>query len=281
MSSDQIYTRLERLQMEEIPRHSSLRTWQRINACEFDTPAEFACAILKEGQKFITQYLRDATGTTKRKTPASDGIITIRSKLYKSSDLPARRDGHTRQDERWTSRSSTHEDKSAFRTASWDEFNAVLFTDRNRNEGRYTPDILEVTEVCNWNDKMPQLEDGLTDISLSLWAMYHKMPTFLSNRRFMVIVATARFSDNMFLTVKVPVEPVHNSTRPCIDGQYVSIEKVERFPDSREIQWDMATASDAGGMLPLWVQRPGIGPAIAKDVGLVMKYLHSFRVDSD
>ena len=44
-----------------------------------------------------------------------------------------------------------------------------------------------------------------------------------------------------------------------------------------QIEWLMATASDAGGWLPMWMQRLGTPGAIVKDVGLFMKYIKKER----
>lgn len=39
------------------------------------------------------------------------------------------------------------------------------------------------------------------------------------------------------------------------------------LPD-QNIEWVMATASDAKGWLPMWVQKLGVPSAVVKDVGL-------------
>ena len=39
----------------------------------------------------------------------------------------------------------------------------------------------------------------------------------------------------------------------------------------------MATASDANGSLPMWIQKLGVPAAITKDVGFFMKWITEHR----
>lgn len=48
------------------------------------------------------------------------------------------------------------------------------------------------------------------------------------------------------------------------------------LPD-QTIEWTMATASDAKGWLPMWVQKLGIPGAIVKDVGLFIGWIAKQR----
>jgi len=53
-------------------------------------------------------------------------------------------------------------------------------------------------------------------------------------------------------------------------GQYVSVERVKML--DRDILWEMATASDAKGNLPMMLQKLGVPGAVVKDVGYFMKW---------
>ena len=57
---------------------------------------------------------------------------------------------------------------------------------------------------------------------------------------------------------------------------YTSIEHAQILPD-QNIQWVMATASDAKGWLPMWMQKLGVPGAVVKDVGLFMKWIGDIR----
>ena len=59
-------------------------------------------------------------------------------------------------------------------------------------------------------------------------------------------------------------------------GQYVSIERVKRLEDGK-IWWEMATASDAKGNLPMAVQKMGVPGAVVKDVGFFIKWVGERR----
>ena len=51
----------------------------------------------------------------------------------------------------------------------------------------------------------------------------------------------------------------------------------KELPLKGEVNWIMATASDAKGWLPMWMQKLGVPGAVVKDVGLVMKWLQDRR----
>ena len=48
------------------------------------------------------------------------------------------------------------------------------------------------------------------------------------------------------------------------------------LPD-QNIDWFMATASDAKGWLPMFLQKLGVSSAIVKDVGLFVEYVKKRR----
>lgn len=189
--------------------------------------------------------------------------------IFKPCELHSRRDGGKRETEAWFGRHSTHIDMSGPGTANWQELESVLFYDRNNNEARYTPAVVDAYEICNWNDKTSKMDRETT---MGVWEMYHKLPV-LKNRRFMVLAVTGRLSKDAYITVKLPIENIpdvqrHNS---AVSGRYVSIERLER--DGSQIKWDMTTSSNAGGWIPNILQRKQIPGEIAKDVGFVINYV--------
>ena len=67
-----------------------------------------------------------------------------------------------------------------------------------------------------------------------------------------------------------------------VEGRYVSVENVARGQDSESPMsnvWTMSTASDAGGVLPMAIQKLAIPGQIAKDVQFVMDYINKHRND--
>jgi len=59
-------------------------------------------------------------------------------------------------------------------------------------------------------------------------------------------------------------------------GEYVSVERVKVL-ENRDILWEMATASDAKGHLPMMLQKMGVPGAVVKDVGYFMKWTSERR----
>lgn len=57
---------------------------------------------------------------------------------------------------------------------------------------------------------------------------------------------------------------------------YTSIERCRLLPDEN-VEWVMATASDAKGSLPMFAQKMGVPGAVVKDVGLFIKWVGKNR----
>ena len=57
---------------------------------------------------------------------------------------------------------------------------------------------------------------------------------------------------------------------------YTSIERCQLLDDGN-IDWVMATASDAKGNLPMPMQKLGVPSAVVKDVGLFMEWIRDRR----
>ena len=120
--------------------------------------------------------------------------------------------------------------------------------------------------------------------------MCHAIPPPLNPRCFPVLVCTASTSATSFLAVTVPVDldslpaSFYSSGRNVKEGAdaqqrkkpvlgvYNAIETTY-IDEKGEIDWTMATASDAKGALPMFAQKMGIPGAIVKDVGFFMKWI--------
>lgn len=153
-----------------------------------------------------------------------------------------------------------------------------------------------------------------TSATMSIYEMCHKMPATTSPRCFPVLVVTASVSASEFLAVTLPVDisifsgAFYSNKRNKKEGtdsqakksvqlaNYVAVERVHKYPkqtthtghthdeqkdvkhvheSEEEIEWVMATASDAGGAIPMVAQRMGVPGAIVKDVGLFLKWIHN------
>jgi Protein of unknown function (DUF3074) len=142
--------------------------------------------------------------------------------------------------------------------------------------------------------------------------MCHALPGPLSPRCFPVLVITASTTPTSFLAVTVPV----NLSSPPLDaayystgrnttdssaseqqkkkpvlGIYAAVETVKimnasehSHPDGTadgQIEWIMATASDTKGNLPMFLQKPNLPGAVAKDVGLFMKWIRTVDIEKE
>jgi len=136
-----------------------------------------------------------------------------------------------------------------------------------------------------------------------VYEMCHHIPTPLYNRTFPTLVVTGKDTAESFVVAQIPVDltAVHaalystgrnrregesvRQRKKVVLGQYVSVErcKVIKAPgmDDGKVIWEMATASDAKGSLPMSVQKIAVPGAIVKDVGFFMKWTAGVRVRNE
>ncbi|KAJ9155931.1 hypothetical protein NKR19_g4282, partial [Coniochaeta hoffmannii] len=126
--------------------------------------------------------------------------------------------------------------------------------------------------------------------TLGVAEMRHKVGRpVLKDRVFPVLQMTAAVLDGEgreageFVVVSVTVEDFgeaaeaeHCKGGNAVVASYASVERVRKTAGG-EIEWVMATASDAKGNLPAWVQRPAVPGQIAKDVGLFLGWMAKER----
>lgn len=130
--------------------------------------------------------------------------------------------------------------------------------------------------------------DGNTwnNITIAVVETVHKInPKPLKNRTFPVVQVAAELEGHKeFVVVSIPLNDFEKSPfaeyardKSLVVGYYVSVERIRILPDSGEIEWLMATASDAGGVLPSWVQNLAVPSQIAKDVEMFLAWIPSQR----
>lgn len=150
------------------------------------------------------------------------------------------------------------------------------------------------------------------NLSMGIIEMCHRLPHVMSPRAFPVLVITATVSDSEFIAVTVPVnisglkEAFYSNGRNRTEGSeaqmkksavlglYCAVERIHRYaPQEKhaegeepkkleahthegkheEIEWVMATASDAKGTLPMFMQRLALPGEVVKDVGRFLKWI--------
>lgn len=208
------------------------------------------------------------------------------------------RDG--REKETWALRRSAHEDKAEKGTASWDEFEVCFRREHAEAEDAFTPNVLATHEALVWDCAgVPALEaegdgEAWDGFSLKVEEMRHKIGRpVLRDRTFPVLQLTAAAAGGGggggeqqkkdFVVVSVPVPDFGDSGSSRLSGEkgaqvarYVSVERIRKLregSDGGKIEWLMATASDAGGVLPQCVQNMAMPGVVWKDVPLFLGWI--------
>ncbi|KAI4602718.1 hypothetical protein KJ359_007936 [Pestalotiopsis sp. 9143b] len=203
------------------------------------------------------------------------------------------RDG--REKETWALRRSAHNDRADKGTASWDEFEVCFRREHAEAEDAFTPNVLATHEALVWDcGGVPALEgegEEWAGFSLKVEEMRHKIGRpVLRDRTFPVLQLTAAAAGGGageqkkdFVVVSVPVPDFGASGSSRLSGEkgaqvarYVSVERIRKLHvggDGGKIEWLMATASDAGGVLPQCVQNMAMPGVVWKDVPLFLGWI--------
>lgn len=273
------YIRMRPLKPSELPAHPTLASLQTTGG-----PPElttFLATILEEAHNFITGYLPTnfKVKGRNRPSPPSTASVELLEHEISAHDLPE--DGRTMgASEVWFARESIHENKAERGTASWEEFDQGLRADHSQHEKDYTPDVLDAHKVVDWKDELAAIGrevEGWKEVDCVLMEMMHNIPFPLNNRSFPVVVISAK-KEQEFIDVQIPVdmskikESKYTNDSKVTTGMYCSIERGELIENGKKVRWQMGTASDAKGNLPMWMQKLGTPPAVVKDVGLFMDW---------
>lgn len=274
------------LKPAELPAHPDLASQQ-----SGGTQPELAALvanILAEAETFMTSFLPTkfkVKSNAKQSPPSTASVELLSHEL--NAVLPPTGDGKKGETvaETWFARTSVHENAAKSGTASWQEFDAGLRQDHSQREMDYTPDVHDANLVLDWATQLAAQQravGGWEDVQVQIREMLHHIPPPLNNRSFSVLVVTAR-QDRRFLVVQIPVDLSGVSNAKYVDapkvteGIYVSIERGELLEGDAKVKWQMATASDARGSLPMWVQKTGVASAVVKDVGLFIDWCSKTR----
>ncbi|KAB5580615.1 hypothetical protein GE09DRAFT_445704 [Coniochaeta sp. 2T2.1] len=259
--------------------------------------------------------------STKHLPASSSPIRLLTRIIPSSSLLPLTTTLSLKQEEikseTWACRLSLHPDAPRAGTASWAEFKHAIKDRHAETEEAFTPSVVSAREVMRWDcDGVGEVEIGgggggqrqrWGKFTLAVVEMRHKVGRpVLKDRVFGVLQMTGSLLDaegrerEEFVVVSVSVrdfgvageETGESSTEKgeVVVGRYVSVERVRKLEKTQEegevdgegkIEWLMATASDAGGVLPAWVQARAVPGQIAKDVGLFLRWVQEERKKRD
>ncbi|GAM86121.1 hypothetical protein ANO11243_041320 [Dothideomycetidae sp. 11243] len=292
--------RLRRLQPSELPHHPDLAQLQS-NVTPPD-PKIFARDVLVEAKMFMTDYWpkKFTVKAPSKQSSPSAAPVELLVKEVSASEIPSdvRPKGVSGTAESWFARSSVHENKRETGTATWDEFEGYLLDHHSENEKEYTPDVYDANRVLHWDSATIGEIPGWEKVEMHVFEMCHSLPVPLNPRTFSVLVVKGKSTSTSqpdFVTVQIPVDitlvpqALYAAGRNRTEGQsgqhkkattpgiYVSVERAELLENGAKVKWQMATASDAGGNLPMWAQKMGVPGAVIKDVGLFMDWVAKRR----
>lgn len=239
---------------------------------------QFIADALDEAEDFMANYLPSnfKVKSASKPSPPSAAPVEVLSHDVSASDLSKEARSAGAGSETWFARTSVHQNAAKEGTASWGEFDAGLRADHSQHEMEYTPDVKAAHKLVDWEAELAGMDGKVgawEDVGMSVVEMVHKIPPPLKDRVFPVAVITAKKAEE-FLVVQIPVETEQIDTaKYSADGKhqvgmYCSIERGELVDGGGRVKWQMATASDAKGILPMSVQKMAVPGAVVKDVGL-------------
>ncbi|KAG9248432.1 hypothetical protein BJ878DRAFT_36336 [Calycina marina] len=260
----------------------------------------FITRVLSEAAPFIDGVAQKSDGTT-----ASTWKMKGAPKSFPHSDAPVHSferivSGKTldgiegmsqfsadRKDETWLCRKSTHSNLAQPNTASWAEFRHSFKNQHIESEDAFTADIIGARKAIIYDTAGLSLSidnQTWTHITLVVVESIHKIPKPLKNRAFPVVQIAADLGENEFVVVSIPLTNFEKSpyaeyarSKSVVIASYVSVERIRILPETGEIEWLMATASNAKGVLPPWVQKLAMHSAITKDVDMFLAWIPTQR----
>lgn len=194
-----------------------------------------------------------------------------------------------RKDETWYCRRSCHRNAQQQGTASWEEFVHCFKDHHAESEDAFTPTVIGQRQAMTWDTTGIEVNvrgERWTNINVVVEEMKHKIdPKPLKNRSFPVIQVTAALSGaSEFLVISIPINDFDKSPyaefakdKSLVMAAYASVERIRILPSNGDVEWIMATASNAGGVLPQWMQNMAVPAAIAKDVEMFLSWIPSQR----
>ncbi|CZT16687.1 uncharacterized protein RCC_02522 [Ramularia collo-cygni] len=272
--------RMRALGPAELPSHPLLASQQSAEQTAPVPANNFAQEALNEAHQFVTSYWPEKftiKSKTKQSSP-STALVELLSHEIPPKLLPP----HTAS-EAWFARTSIHENAAKAGTASWEEFDAGLRQDHSIHETDYTPDCIHAHQVLTWDDQSGGEVVGWQDVHMNIMEMCHQLPAPLNKRVFSVLVITGKKGDGEFIVVQIPVDTKgmpgtkYRDDKAFTPGMYVSVERGALEDNGANVKWQMGTASDAGGVLPMFLQKLGVPGAVVKDVGLFIGWCEQRR----
>ncbi|KAI9770693.1 MAG: hypothetical protein M1835_006517, partial [Candelina submexicana] len=265
-------------------------------------------SFIKEALDQATLFADDVSNTYKEtgeksSTPATTKVTLLKRQItsqelsdiqWGAQTIPRLAPRHIANGEAWFARRSVHANEKREGTADFAEFERLRLNPPEA-EVQYTPDVVDAFRVLDWESEIGrQSFEGYSDVRMWVYEMCHHLPWPVYNRTFSILVMSAKTSGSSFVIVRIPLDlstlpqafyssgrhiregDTAQKRKPLVQGIYTSIERVKILPN-QSIEWMMTLSSDAGGSLPMSMQKLAVPGEIAKDVGFFLKWIGEGR----
>jgi len=257
--------------------------------------AQFIQEIMQEGIPFVDAVAPKSGEQSTWKAKSSPTTFPQSEAPVFSSELTvtakdANNGTEQERTEVWFSRRSCHRNSAEKRTASWAEFTRAFYEHHAETEHRYVPTVLAVRRAIYWDTTGLEIEvngETWTGFICEVWEMKHKIePKPLNNRVFPALQIGAKLKgkdETVFLQAPIfgfaeSHHAEYAKDKTVVVATYAAVERLRIVPSSGQIEWIMATASDAGGNLPQFVQNLAVSGEVAKDVKMFLEWIPSQRL---
>ncbi|KAI8953871.1 hypothetical protein F4801DRAFT_89759 [Xylaria longipes] len=265
-------------------------------------------SILKEALPFIDGAAPKTSSSDAKKlwkskggksSPDSTAKVEVLERVISAKELQALASKHginsKVEEETWAARLSVHEDAAKKGTASWDEFDHSFRLEHGKTEMAFTPDVIGANEAQRWDCTGIELQEAgqsWDSFQLVVEEMRHKIGRpILKDRTFPVLQLSCAVKEGTgapeFVIVSIPVPDFATSNKANLSKEkgaqiayYASVERIRKLDDGK-IEWLLGTASDAAGILPLWIQDKALVGIVWKDVPMFLGWIAKERGKSD
>ncbi|WVQ79236.1 hypothetical protein IAT38_001332 [Cryptococcus sp. DSM 104549] len=154
----------------------------------------------------------------------------------------------------------------------YERFRRGLLEYHSENEREYI-------EACRETECLHVYKKHVAEV----WRLTYKTPPPTNPRTFVVLLLSRELiteprGEREFMNISLPfVHPdcpeKKGAEKGRVRGKYVSVERVREIKGGKEVEWRMATSSDAGGNIPRFVTNQSLPGSISEDVPSFLSWM--------